>query len=326
MVATTTSPLVTVFGGSGFIGTYVVRALAKRGYKVRVAVRRPDLAVHLQPMGAVGQIQAVQANLRFEESVRRAVKGADIAINLVGVLASSGSQSFGALHARGAEVVARACREQGIRRLVHMSALGSDPDSASQYARTKAEGEAAVREIMKENVIFRPSVVFGPEDNFFNQFARMAQMSPFLPLIGGGRTRFQPVYVGDVAEAFALAADGDVKPRRIYELGGPEIMTLREIFDYICKETRRSPAYLPIPWPVATAMGMIGGLIPGKPLTEDQVRLLKSDNVVSEQARKDGRTLEGLGITPTAAEAVVPEYLYAYRRGGQFADSSTGMS
>ena len=326
MVVTATSPLVTIFGGSGFIGTYIVRALAKRGYRVRVAVRRPDLAGHLQPLGGVGQIHAVQANLRFEESVARAIKGADVVINLVGILASGGSQTFSSVHARGAETVAKACKAEGVKALVHMSALGSDVDSASEYASSKAQGEAAVLENMPNAVIFRPSIVFGPEDNFFNQFARMAQLSPVLPLIGWGKTKFQPVYVGDVAEAFALAVDGKLKPKQVYELGGPEVMSFRQVLEYICKETRRKPLLLPIPWPFATAMGIFGGMIPDKPITEDQVRLLKTDNTVSDDAEKKGRTLKGIGISPTSVEAVVPGYLYYYRKGGQFADSNTGLS
>ena len=326
MVATVNSPLVTVFGGSGFIGTYIVRSLAKRGYRVRVAVRRPDLAGHLQPLGVVGQIHAVQANVRFEASVARAIKGADAVINLVGILASGGKQTFSAVHAEGAAAIARACKAEGVKTLVHMSALGSDVDSQSEYAVTKAEGEAAVLECMPNAIILRPSIVFGPEDNFFNQFARMAQLSPVLPLIGGGKTKFQPVYVGDVAEAFALAVDGVLKPKQVYELGGPAIMSFREVLEFICRQTRRTPLLLPIPWPAATAMGIIGGMVPGKPITEDQVRLLRKDNVVSAEAEAKGRTLKGMGISPTSVEAVVPAYLYSYRKGGQFADSSKGLS
>ena len=327
MIATTRSPLVTVFGGSGFVGTYLVRLLAKRGYRVRVAVRRPDLAVHLQPSGAVGQIQPIQANVRFEESVKRAIKGSDAVVNLVGILASSGAQSFSSVHAEGARTIAKVCKAEGVKTFVHMSALGSDVDSESEYARTKAEGEEAVLDAIKDAVIFRPSIVFGPEDNFFNQFARMAELSPVLPLIGFGVTRFQPVYVADVAEAFAKAVDGEVKGgKAAYELGGSDIMTFKEILEYISQETRRSPFLMPLPWPIASAMGIIGGMIPGKPITKDQVCLLKTDNVVSEKAIKAGKTLEGLGINPTAVQAIVPGYLYSYRKGGQFADSTKGLS
>ncbi|HSO47687.1 MAG TPA: complex I NDUFA9 subunit family protein [Rhizobiaceae bacterium] len=311
------SKTVTVFGGSGFVGRHVVRALAKRGYRVVVAVRRPDLAVHLQPLGNMGQIRAVQANLRYRASVDSAVEGADAVVNLVGILKESGRQKFDAVQAFGARAVAEAARARGAR-LVHVSAIGANPDSPSLYARTKAEAEAAVLSTVKDAVIFRPSIVFGPEDDFFNRFGSMATISPFLPLIGGGKTRFQPVFVGDVAEAVALAVDGMVAGGKVYELGGPEVVTFRECMEIVRRETDRSPLLVSIPWFIAKAMARLTGWLPGAPVTHDQVLLLQSDNVVSEAAAKSGRTLAGLGIKPHTLAAIVPAYLARFRPQGQF--------
>jgi NADH dehydrogenase len=311
--------LVTVFGGSGFLGRHVVRALAKRGWRVRPAVRRPDLAGHLQPMGGVGQIMPVQANLRYPDSVMRAVDGADAVVNLVGILYETGRQRFDAVQTEGPRAIARAAARAGITNLVHVSAIGADAASAAAYARSKAAGEAAILAEVPGSVILRPSIVFGPEDNFFNQFAGLARMLPALPLIGGGETRFQPVFVGDVAEAVAAGLDGKAKPGAVYELGGPAVRTFREILEYILKETGRSRPLIPLPFPIAELQGRILELLPMKPLlTRDQVLMLKSDNVVSEAAKADGRTLEGLGITPESIEAVVPSYLYRFRKAGQF--------
>lgn len=310
--------LITVFGGSGFVGRHVVRALAKRGWRVRVAVRRPDLAGHVQPMGNVGQVMPVQANLRYPESVAHAVRGADGVVNLVGILAPSGKQSFQAVQAEGAGAVAEAAAREGIEGVVHVSALGADAESPAEYARTKAAGEAAVLRHAPQAVILRPSIVFGPEDNFFNQFAGLARILPALPLIGGGGTRFQPVFVGDVAEAAALALEGKAKAGAAYELGGPAVRTFREILEYILAETSRSRPLIPIPWPIAELQGRILGLLPKPLLTRDQVLLLKADNVVSAEAKQEGRTLEGLGIAPESIEAVVPSYLYRFRPAGQF--------
>jgi uncharacterized protein YbjT (DUF2867 family) len=311
--------LVTVFGGSGFVGRHVVRALAKRGWRVRPAMRRPDLAGHLQPMGGVGQIMPVQANLRYPDSVMRAVDGADAVVNLVGILFQTGKQSFDAVQAEGPRAVARAAVRAGIRDLVQMSAIGADADSPAAYARTKAAGEAAVLAEVPSSVILRPSIVFGPEDNFFNQFAGMARMLPFLPLIGGGETKFQPVFVGDVAEAVALALEGKARAGVAYELGGPAVMTFRQVLDYILKETGRSRPLVPLPFAVAELQGRILELLPFRPLlTRDQVLMLKHDNVVSVAAMAEGRTLEGLGVTPETVEAVVPTYLYRFRKAGQF--------
>lgn len=319
--------LVTVFGGSGFVGRHVVRALVRRGYRVRVAVRRPDLANFLQPLGMVGQIHAVQANLRYPASVAAAVHGADAVVNLVGILSEKGRQRFSAVQAQGARTVAEACRAAGIGRLVHVSALGASPDSRSLYARSKAEGEAAMLNAGRQAVVFRPSILFGPEDSFFNRFALLARMMPVLPLIGGGETKFQPAFVGDVAEAIARAVDGKVEGGRIYELGGPEVKSFRELLAYICEVTGRNRAFLGLPFPVARLQARIleivdaltFGLLPDAlMMTRDQVTLLESDNVVSERAKSEGRTFKAIGIEPVSIEAVVPSYLWRYRKTGQF--------
>jgi len=318
--------LVTVFGGSGFIGRQVVRALAKRGLRVRVACRRPNLAYGMRLMGDVGQIEIVQANIRVPSSVDRALEGAEGCVNLVGVLYESGRQRFQSLHAMGAETVARACAARGIVRLVQMSALGADADSASKYARTKAMGEAAARAAVPSAVVIRPSVVFGPEDELFNRFAAMASLSPALPLPGGGHTRFQPVYVGDVAKAIAECLTDASARGRTFELGGPEVMSFRRLLQLVLAETRRSRLLLPLPWPLAGLIGMAGDIqarvLPIAPLlTSDQVELLKSDNVVSPGAPG----LADLGIEPVAVEAVIESYLYRYRPGGQFAEAPAAV-
>jgi NADH dehydrogenase len=310
--------LVTVFGGSGFVGRHVVRALAKRGHRVRVAVRRPDLAVHLQPLGDMGQIGAVQANLRHRGSVARAIEGADAVINLVGILFESGKQSFNAVQEFGARAVAEACKEAGVP-LVHMSAIGASEDSEANYARSKARGENSVFDTLGDDaIVMRPSIVFGPEDDFFNKFADMARFSPALPLIGGGTTKFQPVYVGDVAEAFARAVDGEAEGGKIYELGGPEVLTFRECLEEVLRVTRRKSLFVNIPWWAARIQGQIFGLLPKPLLTVDQVNLLKSDNVVSDEAARQARTLDGLGIGATSVDAILPTYLWRFRETGQY--------
>ena len=323
-----TGKLVTVFGGSGFVGRHVVKALAAHGWRVRVAARRPSLAFHLQPSGVVGQIHAVQANLRYPQSVARAVQGADAVVNLVGLLGQSGKQTFSAVHVDGVRTVVEAARAAGIANFVQMSAIGADPASASIYGRTKAEGEAIVLATIPGAVITRPSVVFGPEDKFFNRFAGMARLMPALPLIGGGGGTLQPVYVGDVAEAVALALDGVATPGTIYELGGPEVRSFKDILAFILKTTGRKRLLLPLPFPAAEAMAGVTekvkalalGLFPEMlDMTRDQVALLKSDNVVSAAAIAEGRTLRGLGIVPESYEVVVPTYLYRFRKTGQYA-------
>jgi len=314
-----TPGLVTVFGGSGFVGGQVVRALARRGWRVRIASRRPDRAYDLMTQGDVGQIVAVRCDATQPEDVAAALRGADVAINLIGVLYQSGKATFQAEHVDTARIIAEAAAAAGVDRLVQMSALGADPESASDYARTKAEAEMAVRAVKPDAVVIRPSVVFGQGDDFLNRFARMAQFSPALPLIGGGQTKFQPVHVGDVAEAVARAAVSPAAAGRTFELGGPAVMTFEDVLKLVLRETYRRRLLLPLPFAVAK---MIGGLaqltaIVGIPpmLTRDQVVLLESDNVVSPNAEG----LAELGIQPTGVEAVAESYLWRYRRGGQFA-------
>jgi uncharacterized protein YbjT (DUF2867 family) len=319
--------LVTVFGGSGFLGRHVVRALCKRGYRVRVAVRRPDLAGHLQPLGRVGQVHAVAANLRYPGSVEAAARDADIVVNLVGILFEGGRQRFESVHAFGAEAVALAAAAYGAR-LIHISAIGADPDAPSHYARTKAMGEQLALAAMPSATILRPSILFGPEDDFFNKFAALARIAPALPLIGGGHTRFQPVFAGDVARATLAAIDRPETGGAIYELGGLEVMSFKALMQFVLATIERRRLLVPIPFGVARIMAYFlqlpTRLLSIKPLlTQDQVDLLLRDNVVSPEAEQAGRTLEGLGIEPVAMRAVVPTYLWRFRKSGQF---KTGMA
>jgi uncharacterized protein YbjT (DUF2867 family) len=314
--------LVTVFGGSGFLGRHVVRALCKRGYRVRVAVRRPDLAGHLQPLGRVGQVHAVAANLRYPGSVEAAARDADIVINLVGILYEAGRQRFDSVHAFGAEAVALAAGAFGAQ-LIHVSALGAVPDSPSHYARSKAMGERLSLAAMPSATILRPSILFGPEDDFFNKFAALARMAPALPLVGGGQTRFQPVFAGDVASAILAAIDRPETAGAIYELGGPEVASFKQLMQFVLTTTQRRRLLVPIPFGLARFMASFLELptkiLSLKPmLTRDQVELLRHDNVVSEEAQQAGRTLAGLGIEPVAMQAVVPTYLWRFRKSGQF--------
>jgi uncharacterized protein YbjT (DUF2867 family) len=314
----TLDTLVTVFGGSGFIGRSVVRALAKRDYRIRVAVRRPELAGYLQPLGRVGQIHAVQANLRYPASVEAAMRDSHVAINLVGILAESGAQTFDAVQASGAEAVAKAAAAASAR-MVHVSAIGADENSPSRYARAKAAGEMAVFSAIPSATIMRPSIVFGPEDQFTNRFAALARVSPALPLIGGGLTKLQPVYVGDVATAVADVVDGKARPGAIYELGGPEVLTMREIMEIILSITERKRLLISLPFRLAKLQSMFLQFAPGAmKLTPDQVELLRADNVVSAAAKAAGLTLEGLGIAPDSLEAIAPQYLWRFRAAGQF--------
>ena len=314
-----TDTLVTVFGGSGFLGRHVVRALAKRDYRIRVGVRRPELAGYLQPLGRVGQIHTVQANLRHPASVAAAMRDSHVAINLVGILSQGGPQTFDAVIAKGAETVAKAAAANGAR-LVHVSAIGANDQSPSGYARAKAAGETAVFAAVPSATVLRPSVMFGPEDEFANRFAALARMSPVLPLIGGGETKLQPAYVGDVATAIADAVDGTTKAGAVYELGGPEVLSMREIMQIILRVTERARPLVSLPFGLASFQSMFLQFAPGAlKLTPDQVELLKTDNVVSEAAKAAGLTLEGLGITPDSMEAVVPQYLWRFRKTGQFA-------
>lgn len=322
-IRTPSQQLVTVFGGSGFLGRYVVSALAKRGYRVLVATRQPNRANYL-PQGRVGQMHPIQANLRYPESVAHAVAKADHVINLVGILQERGRQRFDAVHAEGPRIIAEAARPDAT--IIHVSAIGADPESESAYARSKAAGEAALLKARPDAVILRPSLMFGPGDGLFTRFGSLARMLPVLPLAGAD-TRFQPVYAGDVAEAVVRAVDGSVPGGRTYELGGPEIKTLRQLVEYVCEVTERKRTILPLPNAFGRVQGSILGfldaitlgLVPNElVMTKDQAILLESDNVVSEAALAEGRTLEGLGIVPTTIEAIAPAYLIRFRKTGQF--------
>ena len=308
--------LVTVFGGSGFIGRYVVRRLAHDGWEVRVAVRRPDQALFLKTAGHIGQVTPIAANIRDAASVRAAVAGADRVVNLVGILFQSGPQRFDAVQAEGAGRVAEAAAAANVAGLVHVSAIGADPNSAAAYARSKAAGEAAVRKAFPAATIFRPSIVFGPEDQFFNRFAAMAVVSPVLPLIGGGTTRFQPVYVLDVAEAVTRAIDDPALAGKTFELGGPRIYSFRELLQLTLAEIGRKRMLLTLPFPLAALQGALLQSIPfmRPALTTDQVKLLKRDNVVGSQAAG----FKELGMVPTALEPILPTYLDRYRPQGYY--------
>jgi NADH dehydrogenase len=315
--------LVTVFGGSGFVGRHLVRALAKRGWRVRVAVRRPDLAGHLQPLGAVGQVTAVQANIRNKASVERALEGADAVVNLVGILVEGGRQTFGTVQANGPRTIAEAAARAGITTMVHVSAIGADKNSPADYHASKAYGEEGVRAAVPGAVILRPSVIFGPEDQFTNRFASMARFLPVLPLIGGGHNKLQPVFVGDVAEAIIAGLDGRAKAGQTYEIGGPQAVSFKSFLEYVLKETGRRRVPLPIPFWAARIQASFLQVLPGKLLTVDQVTMLESDNVVSEVAKAEKRTLAGLGISPTAIESVAPAWLVRFREKGQFEKTHT---
>src|SRR5215510_5902703 len=303
--------LVTIFGGSGFLGRHVVRALAKRHYRIRVAVRRPELAGHLQPLGRVGQIHCVQANIRNAASINAVVHESDVVINLVGILFERGAQSFDVVQAEGAGAVARAATQHGAR-MIHVSAIGTDENSSSHYARSKGAGERLVRLAAPNATIFRPSIMFGPDDDFFNRFASLARFSPFLPLVGGGATRFQPVFAGDVAKAIALAVDGRAAADAVYELGGPDVFTFKELMEYVLATIERRRLLIPLPFAIAKLQAFFLQLLPKPLLTPDQVELLKHDNVVSEDAVRHGRTLEALGINAHNVAGIVPSYLWRF--------------
>jgi len=310
--------LVTVFGGSGFLGKHVVRALAKEGWRIRVLLRSPHTAQELKVIGNVGQIQLMQANIRFPKSVERAVEGSDAVINLVALLFEQGKQSFESVHVRGAETLAAAAREAGIHNFVQVSAIGADAESDSDYARTKGEAEAAVRAAVPSADIMRPSILFGPEDDFFNRFAAMAQMMPALPLMGGGETKMQPVYAGDVAEAIAKVVSQGTSGKT-YELGGPQSYSFKELMQFTLTTIDRKRFLVPVPWFAAHIMGFIGEISGYAPfvkpfLTRDQVKNLKVDNVVAD----DAIGFSELGIKLETMEAMVPSYLGRYRKYGQF--------
>lgn len=323
--------IVTVFGGSGFLGRHVVRLLAHEGFGIRAAMRHPELAGHLKPLGGVGQIVPVQANVRDEASIARAVEGAEAVVNLVGILYESGRQTFAEVHARAPGRIAAVSAAAGVERLVHVSAIGAERKSPSAYARSKAAGEAAVREAFPDATILRPSVVFGPEDDFFNKFGAIARLVPILPVffnplqrpkfhfeglflvpdIEAGTSRMQPVYVGDVARAVHRALSDSAHAGKVYELGGPSVYTYRELMALVFEQIGRKGLLAPVPFFVANILGFFGQLMPVPPITVDQARQLRLDNVVAE----DALGLANLGITPTAAELILPTYMHRYRRG-----------
>jgi len=310
--------LITIIGGSGFVGRHLVRALAKRGYRIRVACRRPDLAGHVVPLGVPGQIVPVQANVRYPASLAAACDGAHAVINLVAVFQSSGAQTFDGVHVFGAEAVAKAAKAAQAQVFIHMSGLGADDaQTNSAYVKSRGLGESKARAAFPNATIMRPSVIFGPEDKFFNTFAKMARFSPALPVIGA-ETKLQPVFVGDVAEAMARIIDRGVADGKTYELGGPEVKSMRQLLAYILDVTYRKRLLLNLPFPLASLIGTCVGWLPGAPITTDQVEVLKSDNVVSAAAEHEGRSFKGLGISPRAYEGIVPSYLYRYRKAGQF--------
>ncbi len=313
--------LVTIFGGSGFVGRYIAQRMARQGWRVRVAVRRPNEAHFVRPYGRVGQVEPVLCNIRNDDSVRQVTMGADAVVNCVGTFDARGKNNFDAVQHQGAARIARIAAEQGVGRVVHISAIGADAEGESLYARSKGRGEAAILEACPEAVILRPSVIFGPEDQFFNRFAGMARMSPVIPLVGA-QTKFQPVYVDDVAQAAELAVMGNAAPG-VYELGGPDVNTFRELIEDMLTTIRRRRLILPLPFWAGTLMGQVtgavslltGGLAP-QPITVDQVKSLRQDNVVGEGVK----TFEDLGLAPTAIEAVVPSYLWQFRPSGQYAE------
>ena len=309
--------LVTVFGGSGFVGTQLVQVLARAGYRIRVAVRRPDLAGHVKPLGSVGQVVPIQANLRDRDSVAAAVRGAEFVVNLAAIGIEKGKQRFGAVNATGARHVAEAAKAAGVTRLIQMSVIGADADSPSASARSRAVGEAEVRRAFPEAILFRSSVMFGTGDDFFNTLGNLSRLLPVLPLFGG-KTLFQPVYVGDVAEAIAAALEGRVAPGATYELGGPEVLTHRVLVERVLRYANRRNPLLPLPPGAGTLLALPMLLLPRPPLTPDRVTLLTLDNVVSATAIAEGRTLTGLGIVPRPLDAVLPSYIWRFSQNGQF--------
>ncbi|WP_417205542.1 complex I NDUFA9 subunit family protein [Antarctobacter sp.] len=313
------SKLVTIYGGSGFVGRYIARRMAKEGWRVRVAVRRPNEAIFVRPYGVVGQVEPVFCNIRDDDSVRSVMQGADAVVNCVGTFDKSGKNNFDAVQNEGAERIARLATEEGVGRLVHISAIGADTEGASLYAQSKGNGEEGVLQNFPQAVILRPSVIFGPEDQFFNRFAGMTRLGPVLPVVGAD-TKFQPVYVDDVALAAVKGVLGTAQSG-IYELGGPEVMTFRALMQLMLEVIRRRRLILNIPFFAASVIGSVSdlvqsislGLVPAQ-ITADQVRSLRHDNVVSAEAKG----FADLGMTPTAAAAVLPDYLWRFRPSGQY--------
>ncbi len=305
--------LVTVFGGSGFIGRILVQHLAHAGYRIRVATRRPNNALYVKPLGDLGQIQIVQANLKNEASIKAAIYGADIVINLVGILYESGTQTFDKIHVQGAALIAKAATKAGVTKLIHLSALGADEQSASNYAKSKAQGEAAVIENFAKATIIRPSVVFGPDDKFFNKFAAIAKMFRMLSVICGD-SKFQPIYVGDVAKAIESILTTDDAVGKIYQLGGPTVYSFRELMQMVKDVTQQNVPLINVPLPIANFKAFFLGMLPNPMVTLDQIRLMQNDNVVADGEN----SLKDLGVKPTPVEAVLANYLVHYRPSGQF--------
>lgn len=299
------------------MGQSITRELAKTGARIKIATRFPESAYDLKPNGDVGQIVPFACNYNDEKSISKAVSDCDVVINLIGILFEKGKNKFKKAHIDLPTKIAGACAQKKVKKFIHVSALGVDV-SQSNYAKSKLEGENAIKEIFPSVTILRPSVVFGPDDGFFNMFAKLAIFLPALPLIGGGQTKFQPVFVGDIADAVKNIIDetGDKFKAKTYELGGPEIVSFKEIYDILLKEINRKRLLVPVPWPLAKIQGAFMGLLPKPPLTLDQVRSLKTDNIVNEHALK----LTDLGVTPTAMESILPQYLKCYKRGGRFGD------
>lgn len=313
--------MVTLIGGSGFLGTQTVQQLVRLGYRVRVAVRRPDLAGHLKPLGPVSQILPVQANIRNRASLERAIEDADIVVNLAGITYEKGKQKFEAVNVTGAQTVAQICKKQGIKTLVHVSSLRANAQSESAYARSKAQGEKAVTKAFPNAIIMRPASIFGVEDRFFNMFAGLARVSPVLPLIHGDAS-YQPVYVVDIAKAIAKAVDGKAQAGKIYELGGADVETFKQLLQRMSRETQRAPILIPIPAGLAKFKAAFLQILPHPIITVDQVKMMERDCVVSDEATKAKRTLEGLGIAPTTMDAILPTYLWRFRKNGQY-DANT---
>jgi len=309
---------VTVFGGSGFLGRYVVERLADRDVVVQVAVRDPEAAKHLKTLGQVSQVTPIACDIKDPDAVRRAVAGSDAVIKLVGILAERGKQTFKALHVDVAGTIATAAAESGCKSLVQVSAIGASRTALSEYSRSKAAGETAVREAFSNAVLVRPSVIFGPEDGFFNLFGGMARMLPALPLFGGGKTRFQPVYVADVADAIVTALFDSESAGKTYELGGPEVYTFKELMELLLREIRRDRMLVSIPFFVGDIQATFAGLLPNPPVTRDSMKSLREDNVVAE----DALTLGDLGIRATPAEMILPTYMHRYRKGGRLGRAS----
>jgi NADH dehydrogenase len=312
--------IITIFGGAGFIGQHIVQELAREGYRLKIITRVPESAYELKTYGTVGQIVACTCNFNDDKAINDAVKGSFAVINLIGILFQKRKNSFKKAHIEIPEKISKACKKENVQKFIHVSALGIDKGQ-SKYAKSKREGEKLVRATFSKATILRPSVVFGAGDNFFNMFARLSTFLPALPLIGGGKTKFQPVFVGDIAEAVRniVIEESSKYEGNIYQLGGPEVVTFKEIYERLLKEVNRQRALVSIPWTVARIQGTFLGLMPKPLLTADQVRSLKTDNIIEEPAKK----LEDLGVIPTAMAAVLPRYLACYKRGGRFANKKT---